>query len=404
MDVVAAVRVVDQLGGGGVILIGTHAVKSAAGVVLEGLRHLGGGLLHERDLGVVGVFRVVGAIAPRVEDGLDAGVQRDEGVYVVRVQKPLQRLDLRLGGGGGAGGGPVHIADLLAVLRLDVIPVPLEIEGAVHVDPAGARIVAEHAVFIPVRALHAEDGEIPRRRVVRLAAIERGDEAVAVDVRVGIAEGDVVAVCVLRAQVRAGVDDEGLLIAVRVDDRDDIDRVGVEQTLDIGVVRAERQPPGGVHGRGGAFALAAVDVGEDTDPCFLLGRDRLVGDLQAPEIALLPGGADGIEVGDVGILFGHLGELRFQLCEGVARVPVDVQPLRGPAGRVGAGIERQPLRFFAARRAAGGKTKYEDQGKTEVQGPFGERFHVGFSFLSGLQAERSAAAGKPVSFLHVLLY
>lgn len=124
------------------------------------------------------------------------------------------------------GGGPVHIADLLAVLRLDVIPVPLVIEGAVHVDPAGAGIVAEHAVFIPVRALHAEDGEGPRRRVVRLAAIERGDEAVAVDVRVGIAEGDAVAVCVLRAQVRAGVDDEGLLIAVRVDDRDDIDRVG----------------------------------------------------------------------------------------------------------------------------------------------------------------------------------
>ena len=183
MDVVAAVCIVDQLGGGGVILIGAHAVKSAAGVVLEGLRHLGGGLLHERDLGVVGVFRVVGAIAPRVEDGLDAGVQRDEGVYVVRVQKPLQRLDLRLGGGGGAGGGPVHIADLLAVLRLDVIPVPLVIEGAVHVDPAGAWIVAEHAVFIPVRALHAEDGEVPRRRVVRLAAIERGDEAVAVDVR-----------------------------------------------------------------------------------------------------------------------------------------------------------------------------------------------------------------------------
>ena len=60
--------------------------------------------------------------------------------------------------------------------------------------------------------------------------------------------------------------------------------------------------------------------------------------------------------------------------------------------------------FFAARCAAGGKTKYEDQGKTEAQGPFGERFHVGFSFLSGLQAERSAAAGKPVSFLHVLLY
>ena len=268
--------------------------------------------------------------------------------------------------GGGAGGGPVHIADLLAVLRFDVIPVPLVIEGAVHVDSAGARIVAEHAVFIPVRALHAEDGEIPRRRVVRLAAIERGDEAVAVDVRVGIAEGDVVAVCVLRAQVRAGIDDEGLLIAVRVDDRDDIDRVGVEQTLDIGVTRAQRQPPGGVHGRGGAFAFAAVDVGEDTDPCFLLGRDRLVGDLQAPEIALLPGGADGIEVGDVGILFRHLGELRFQLCEGVARVPVDVQPLRDLAGRVGAGIERQPLRFFAARRAAGGKAKYEDQGKTEA--------------------------------------
>ena len=83
-----------------------------------------------------------------------------------------------------------------------------------------------------------------------------------------------------------------------------------------------------------AFALAAVDVGEDADPCFLLGRDRLVGDLQAPEIALLPGGADGIEVGDVGILFGHLGELRFQLCEGVARVPVDVQPLRDLAGNL----------------------------------------------------------------------
>ena len=36
------------------------------------------------------------------------------------------------------------------------------------------------------------------------------------------------------------------------------------------------------------------------------------------------------------------------------------------AQEMGAGIERQPLRFFAACCAAGGKAKYEDQGKTEA--------------------------------------
>ena len=50
--------------------------------------------------------------------------------------------------------------------------------------------------------------------------------------------------------------------------------------------------------------------------------------------------------------------------------------------------------FFAARCAAGGKAKYEDQGKTEAQGPFGERFHVKFLLQKVAQALKRRAGKK----------
>ena len=80
-----AIGVVDQLRGGGVILVGAHAVEAPAGVILENLCHLGGGLLHEGDLGIVGIVGVIGAVAPWVKHGLNAGVQRDKGVDLVLV-------------------------------------------------------------------------------------------------------------------------------------------------------------------------------------------------------------------------------------------------------------------------------------------------------------------------------
>ena len=85
VDIVAAIGVVDQLRGGGVILVGAHAVEAPAGVILENLCHLGGGLLHEGDLGIVGIVGVIGAVAPWVKHGLNAGVQRDKGVDLVLV-------------------------------------------------------------------------------------------------------------------------------------------------------------------------------------------------------------------------------------------------------------------------------------------------------------------------------
>ena len=344
---------------------------------------MGGGLLHEGDLGILGIIRVIGAIAPRVKDGLNTGVQRDKGVDLVLIHKLLECLDLRLGGGCCAGCCPVHVAHLLSVLRLNIVAVPLVIECAVHVDPAGAGIVAKNTVLIPVGAFHAEHGQVSRGCIVGFSAIERGNEAVSVDVRVWITVRDVVPVGVFRPQVGAVVDDKGLLIAVRVDDGDDIDDVAVQQPLYIIVSGAKGQPPCGVHRGGSAFAFAAVYVGKYADPVFFLGRDRLVGDLKAPEVALLPRGADGVERSDVGIRFSHLGKLRLELCECVAIIPVNVQALRDIAGRIGPGVQRQPLCLFAACRAAaaaGGESQHQDEGKTEAQDLFCKCFHLSSPF------------------------
>ena len=189
----------------------------------------------------------------------------------------LERLDLRLGGRRRTSCGPVHVAHLLAVLRLNVIAVPLVVEGAVHVDAARAGIVAQNAVFVPVGAFHAEHGQVSGGRVIGRSAIERGDEAVAVNVGVGVAVGDVVPVGVSGPQVGAVVDDEGLLVAIGVDDRDHIDDVVIQQSLDIIVAGAQRQPPRRIHGGGSALPLAAVDVGEYADARLFLGGDRLIG-------------------------------------------------------------------------------------------------------------------------------
>ena len=284
-----------------------------------------------------------------------------------------------------------------------LISYPFLVKGTVHVDAARARIVAQNAVSIPVRAFHAEHGKLTRGRVVFFAAIERGDEAVAVNVHVGVAEGDVVAVCVSRAQVRAVVDDKGLLIAVRVDDRNDVDDVAVEKPLDIRVVRAERQPPRSVHGRRGAFPFAAVDVGKHADSRLFLRRNLLVGDLQTPEVPLLPGRADGIELRDIRVLLRHCGQLRFQLCKGVALVPVDVESVRNLAGCVRSGGQLESFRLFAACRAvytASGKSKHHHQRKAEAKKLFREGFHVEVSFQSGLKL----AAAACVRHNSVLLY
>ena len=344
---------------------------------------MGGGLLHEGDLGILGIIRVIGAIAPRVKHGLDAGVQRDKGVDLVLIHKLLERLDLRLGGGRCTGCRPVHVAYLLTVLRLDIVAVPLVVECAVHIDPACAGIVAKNTVLIPVGAFHTEHGQVSGGRVIGLSTIERGDEAVSVNVCIGIAVRDVVPVGVSGSQVGAVVDDKGLLIAVWVDDGDDIDDVVVQQSLYIVIPGAKRQPPCGIHRGGSAFTFAAVYVGKYADPVFFFGRDRFVGDLHAPEVALLPRGTDGIERGDIGIGFGHLGKLRLKLCECVAIIPVNVQALRDLAGCIGPGVQRQQLRLFAACRAAaaaGGKSQHKNEGKTEAQDLFCECFHSGSPF------------------------
>lgn len=114
-------------------------------------------------------------------------------------------------------------------------------------------------------------------------------------------------------------------------------------------------------------------------PVFSPAGSRLIGQLHAPEIALLPRGADGVQVGNVRIRLGQPGQLPLQFGEGVAVVPVNVQPLRDLAGRVGPGIHRQQLRLFAASRAAaaaGGKSQHQKQGKAEAQKPLCTCFHI----------------------------
>ena len=324
-------------------------------------------------------------------------MKRGEGGHIVLVDELLHRLNLGLRSGGRTGGGPSVAADrVVSVGGLDVETVPLVVEGTVHVDAAVARIVTEDAVAVPVGAFHTEVGELSRGLVAGLAAVDGGDEAVTVDIGVGIAEGNAVTVEVAGAQVGTVVVDEGLLIAVGVDDGDDIDDVVIEQALDVIVAGAEGQPPSGVHGGGGAFALAAVDVGEHADAGLIFGGDVLVGDLEAPEVALLPGGTDGVEVGDVGVGLVHLGELRLKLGVGVAMVPVNVKTVGNLFGGVGANFHGEELSLFAAGGAgivaAGGKPEHHNEGKTETENTRHNRLHFHFdtSFLFSFFLLRSA--------------
>ena len=324
-------------------------------------------------------------------------MKRGESGHVVLVDELLHRLNLGLGSGGRTGGGPSVAADrVVSADGLDVETVPLVVEGTVHVDAAVARIVTEDAVAVPVGAFHTEVGELSRGLVAGLAAVDGGDEAVTGDIGVGIAEGNAVTVEVAGAQVGTVVVDEGLLIAVGVDDGDDIDDVVIEQALDVIVAGAEGQPPCGVHGGGGAFALAAVDVGEHADAGLIFGGDVLVGDLEAPEVALLPGGTDGVEVGDVGVGLVHLGELRLKLGVGVAMVPVNVKTVGNLFGGVGANFHGEELSLFAAGGAgivaAGGKPEHHNEGKTETENTRHNRLHFHFdtSFLFSFFLLRSA--------------
>ena len=323
MDVQAAVGVVDQLRAGGIILIGGHGVEAASGGLLEGCGHLRRHALHVGD--VIGIhFRIVGAIAPGVEHALDAGVQRGHCVDLVVQQEVLDRLHLRLGGRSRASVLPGIGADDAGLNGLHVEAVPLVVEGAVHVDAAVARIVAQDAVAVPVRTLHAE----ARRGLavglhIGRAAIERGDVAVAVDVGVGIGEGRAVAVQVAGTQVLAGVVDEGLLVAIGVDHRHDVDHVVVQNLLHLLGRGLGGQPPGEVHRAGCGLALAAVDVRHHRDAGLVVLVHLRVGQLHAPQGALLIRPSDGIELGYVRIGLRNRLQLRFQLRVGVARVPVD---------------------------------------------------------------------------------
>ena len=178
--------------------------------------------------------------------------------------------------------------------------------------------------FVPVRALHAEDlGGLGIRLRVRRAAIERGDEAVAVDVRVGIREGRAVAVGIHGAEVLAGVADEGLLVAVGIDDGHDVDNVIAENLGDAFRLAVLGQPPGEVHGAGRGFALTAVNVGHHGDAGLVRLVNGRIGQLHAPERPLLPAVADGIEGRDFGIRLIDFAELTFQLSIGIAHAPVD---------------------------------------------------------------------------------
>ena len=301
----------------------------------------------------------------------------DERVHRVLLQELLNRADLGLAGRGGA----VPVAGVATddVLALNVgghvVVVPGVLEVTVRVDVAVEIVIAHDAVAIPVGAFLAEAGHsgvaaVGRGIHVGGAAVDGGDEAVAVNVGAGIVVGNAVAVLVQRVEGLAGLHDEGALVGVGVDDGDNIDDVVIEQTLDIFVAGAEGHPPCGVHGAGSAFALVAVDVGEHADTGLLLSGDVLVGDLEAPEAALLPGGTDGIEVGDVGIGLGHRGELRLELGVGVAVVPVDVKAVGDFFGRFGANLHGEELSLLAAGAgivAAGGEPEHDDEGKAETE-------------------------------------
>ena len=328
MDTQTAVSVVDHLSGGDVVVVGVHGVAIAVRTLGPSGAHLSGGLLHEGDVGVLGVGLVISAVAPGIQDALDAGVQGGHGVHGGVVQEALDGLDLGLGSGGFAAGGPGVLADLtiLIAIGLDVVAVPLIVEGAVHVDGAGARIIAQDTILVPVGAFHTElslgvDG------AVGVGAVQGGDKGIAVDIGVGVAEGNAVAVAIGGPQVGTVIIHEGLLIAVGVHDGHDVNHIVLQNILDIGGVGVEEEPPGGVHGGGSALALAAVDVGDDADAGLVLLLAGVASDLQAPQVALLPGGADGIQVSQLGIGLSHGGQLLFQLGKGVTVVPVDLQGL-----------------------------------------------------------------------------
>ncbi len=336
VDIEAAKGVVDHLGGGGIIVVGVGEVGAAAGGLGPLTGHSLSGLPHEVELYLlrrVGLIDLAGA--PGEQDALNAGVQRGQGVHGMLIHKVLEGLDLGLGGGaetlGAAiaapGVGADHLGILIAVIPgigLNVVIAPLIVESAVHVDAAGAGVVAQLAVLIPVGTLHAEAGHAGGGGIVGLAAVEGRDIAVAVNIRVRITERNPVAVGIGGPQVGTVIDYKGLLVAVGVNHGVHIDDVVIQDVLHIFVVGVGHKPPCGVQSRRAALALAAVDVAEDTDPDLSAVGNPLIRNFQAPQGTLLPASADLIQFGDVGILLGHVGKCFLDLAVGEAAVPVNV--------------------------------------------------------------------------------
>ena len=359
MDVQTAISVVDHLGGGGVVFIGGLGVETAACGLLEGGGHALGNGLHLHQFFVA---FVKGLVAPGVQHALNAGVQGGQRVDVFFDQEILHSLNFGFACGSGAGVGKGVGSDNAAFAAdgFDVKTVPLVVEGAVHVDAAVAGIVRQDAVLVPVGALAADvvllvalvavqriDGRSilqPADIIIGSAGEQIGDIAIAVDVGIGIRERHAVAVEVARTQVLTGVDHEGLLVAVGIDDGYHVDHITVQQVGYVGILGVERQPPHEVHGAGGAFAFAAVDVGKNADAGFVFVGHGFVGQLHAPQCAFLPGTANLVHFADFGAAVSDGLHLLFQFVKSVAGIPVDIQVF-GNAGRCagggGKGCQRQ---------------------------------------------------------------